>query len=119
MPIIQVLGMPPGTTHLTGLITRIQATVAEVSELGLAPTDVRVWFPADLMTDDLGDELNALVFGLYERPERTPDVISKTTAAIADCLKRFAKTHLPKCKLIEVIPYSVTERATAVRRWQQ
>ena len=117
MPILIVLGMPPGTPGLEQLIVNLQQAVIGVDELQLTtPQQVRVWFPSDLVTEDLGHELNVLVFGLLKKTKRTKSVIEKMSEAIAGCLWRFANVNLPLCKLIEVIPYSINEKDVVARR---
>lgn len=103
MPIITVLGLPGDVSQdtLARLMRRIQQVVSEVSVLDVPANDVSVSFPADRLKEGLGEELIAKIEGLYEKPERTPEVLQNLRVAIHGCLEKFALTELPQCTYVE------------------
>jgi len=101
---------------LEGLIESVQQAVASVEILGITPDKVTVLMPHDLVKKGLGEELIVEILGLYGNPERKPAVIKQLAAVVADAVERFAKEHLPQCRLVEVLqPRLVDPCACSVR----
>lgn len=109
MPIIKVLGMPPDVdkTELVKLIGWIQEAVLKVPVLNIPAKEVFVFFPPDLVTEDLGEELIAEIGGLFERPERTAKVLDDLRHAVCVPMAIFAQRHLPQCKTVEAYITSI------------
>jgi len=104
MPIIQVLGLPPDVPQpaLGKLIRHIQGGVSDVPVLGIPANEVFVFFPPDLVIENLGEELIAQISGLFERQERTAKVLDDLRHAICAQLAMFAQQFLPQCRTVEV-----------------
>ena len=104
MPVLTIKGVPSVTNVevLEDLIDTLAKVVGPA--LNLDPSEVSIFFQADLVQHCLGEELVCEVTGLFQKPERTPAVRKSTFNEIAFVLGVFAKTHLPQCKKVEVIP---------------
>ncbi|HPT30063.1 MAG TPA: hypothetical protein PK526_03930 [bacterium] len=74
-------------------------TVAHgVKELELKRTDVSCFFPADLMSKGLGEEIVIFVDGLMIKPKRTKEVRDRLAQAISQItLKWFPDVNLIEC----------------------
>lgn len=103
MPYITILGMPTGTEQdkLEALTELIQQSVAEVPVLDIPANEVFVFYQPDLQEAGLGEELGAKIEGLYQKPERTVEVLRELQEAVCDCLKQFASAELPQCTCVE------------------
>jgi len=80
MPIIKVWCLPANQTEedLRKLHIHIVAGIVATPELGLQNEKaVTCLFPPDLMQYGLGTEIIVEVTGLFEKPERTPEVRSR------------------------------------------
>jgi len=127
MPIVRINLLPSVPANLVnearkwqealeGLIESVQQAVASVEVLGITPDKVTVLMPLDLVKKGLGEELIVEILGLYGNPERKPAVIKQLASAVADAVEHFAKEHLPKCRLVEVLqPRLVDPHACSVR----
>ena len=108
MPLIHIEGMPGDNVvsaeWLLKLIDQIQQAVAKLPVFNIPADEVFVFFPVDRVKEGLGEELIASVSGLFEQPERTPEVMRTMQEAVCDVLEIFAKRHLPMCKIVEVLP---------------
>ena len=94
MPVVIVYGMPNGTPELEKLIEGIKHEVASVAELEIDESQVFVFFPSDLAQTGLGEEIIVFVKGLFEKPERTPEVRQKLAVQIRDNVKGFTELYL-------------------------
>lgn len=104
MPVLTIKGVP-NTTNVHALEDLIEELAASVGRtLGISYSEISIFLPADLVQHCLGEELVCDVDGLFQKPERTPDVRKETFDAIALALGVFAKEHLPQCRKVEVIP---------------
>jgi len=105
MPVIFVNGLPKDMTQqaLKSLWENMYAAVTDVKELGFnRPEDVTFWFIPDLWDFGLGEEIiTILVFGLFDKPERTPEV----RARMADNLTSIIREFFPAVKMGECIIY--------------
>lgn len=84
MPILFLSGVLPTTpqTSLEQLIKALQTGTAQ--SLGdISEGDVTVFFPQDLCLAGLGEEIIISVEGLYEKPERSDEVLRKLATAVA------------------------------------
>ena len=123
MPVIQILGIPqcpPGNPNYTEakwqraldhLAQTIKNTVAGLPILGIPASEVFVFFPADLLQGGLGETLIATVSGLFEKPERTAEVLKSLTDAITEVLGEFAEKHLTRCGTVEAYIISALDPA--------
>ena len=103
--------------ELGGLIQIIKTAVAQLPVLGIPEDEVFVFFPPDLVREGLGEELIAEITGLFDKPERTSEVLKTLTDAIADQLQIFASTHLPQCGSTEAFIVSMLDpKALSYRR---
>lgn len=116
MPIILILGMPDYRVaipdweeRLESLTTDVQRAVAALPVFEIPEDEVFVYYPQDLMRRGLGEELIAMVAGLFKRPERTPEVLKTLTDAIADQLQAFAARNLTGCGDAEAFIISMIE----------
>jgi len=103
MPVITILCMPTwtGQDKLDFLTERIQEAVAAVPILGIPEEEVFVFYQPNLQQRGLGEELIAKIEGLYQKPERTVEVLRDLQEAVCDCLRRFARAELPQCTCVE------------------
>ena len=101
MPIVTVLGVPKDKDEffLSQLLGAIREEISLVKELGLCTDQVSVFFPSDLYQPGLGEEI-CISVALYEKPERTEEVIHRMAAAIQQKVK---KGFFPD-SLVEVMP---------------
>ena len=103
MPVIKVWCLPAGQTEsdLRRLHQNIVAAVVAVPELGVCDeTKVTCLFPPDMMQYGLGSEVIVEVIGLFEKPERTPEVRNRLAKNIGERVKFL----YPKA-LVEVLVY--------------
>ena len=102
MPVLIVYGVPSTIKQkdLETLVADLRAQAAR--PLKLAPSEVSVFLPADLVQKGLGEELVCVVEGLFEKPERTPEVRQELANEIRGRLRAFALDY-PSCRKVEVI----------------
>ena len=103
MPVIKVWCLPGNQTEddLRRLHQNIVAGVVSVPELGLKDeTEMTCLFPPDMMQYGLGSEVIVEVTGLFDKPERTPEVRNRLAQSIGDRVKRL----YPKA-MVEVFVY--------------
>lgn len=103
MPVIKVWCLPADQTEddLRRLHQNIVAAVVAVPELGLRnENEMTCLFPPDLMQYGLGSEVIVEVTGLFEKPERTPEVRNRLAQSIGERVKRL----YPKA-MVEVFVY--------------
>jgi len=83
MPVLTIQGIPGASSHiLEELMKALRIAVAQ--SLGdISEDDVSVFFPQDLCPAGLGEEIIISVHGLYDKPERTDEVLRKLATAIA------------------------------------
>ena len=103
MPVLRVMGMPMDVdqANLERLLGSLQKAICP--HLGICPSEVSVFFPADLVSRGLGEELICVVEGLFDKPERAVAVRQRLASSLASELARFAGNHLPQCNKVEVI----------------
>ncbi len=106
MPIIEVNLIPPQTDPevLKKLCLDLFQAVAGVQELHLTDRDTSVLLRPDILDWGIGSELIVFVDGLFQKPERTQEVIDRLLAVIGECILAFAREHVPQCTKVEVIP---------------
>ena len=103
MPVIKVWCLPADQTQegLEQLHKNIVAAVEAVPELGLqGEKEMTCLFPPDLMHYGLGSEIIVEVTGLFEKPERTPEVRNRLAQNIGERVKAL----YPKA-MVEVFVY--------------
>ncbi|MFH1433500.1 MAG: hypothetical protein ABIG32_01230, partial [Candidatus Uhrbacteria bacterium] len=103
MPIVKVYGIPQGTDHLSSLILTLQEKITGVAALGVTKEQVTVLFPMDLCQVGLGEELIAEFVGLFDKPERTHEVLGHLAQTVNQVLINFAAKNLEQCKFCETI----------------
>jgi len=92
MPIIFVNGLPKNMARdaFRNLWGRMTAAVIGVKELNLSAGEVTIWFVPDMWDYGLGKEIvTLLVFGLYEKPERTLEVRNRLAEGLKDVIYKF------------------------------
>ena len=90
---------------LTGLISRIQEAVEKATNFAIPGANVRVLFPADNLTEDLGDELIVSMQGTISVPHQ--QTLRQT---VYNTLFEFAKVNLPQCRQIVMIRPVILEQ---------
>ncbi len=108
MPILTVHGTPNEMSQqeLEIFSELMRNRVASVNDLGLTKEQVSIFFPQDLMSKGLGEEIIIFVDGLTEKPKRTENVKKMLVLNLID----EAHQSFPKATLIECIirPYSMS-----------
>ena len=89
MPVIKVLCLPADETeeNLKKLCLFVITAVTSVRSLKLCKDDVTVLFPKDMMSDGLGEEVIVEIFGLFEKPERTQEVLQLLAERVGSNVK--------------------------------
>lgn len=98
MPVIKAWCLPSGQTEddLNLLHQAIVKAVVSVTELGIKnQNDMTCLFPPDLMQYGLGKEIIIEIGGLYEKPERTPEVRQRLAKNVGEVVKKL----YPKAKV--------------------
>lgn len=110
--VIQVLGMPPDADKATlvRLTAIVQGVVTRMSALGLgiSAEEVFVFYPSDLVTEGLGEELVAHISGILMRPEVTEEILDNLQHVICTELCIFAQRYLELCQTVMAIILSAT-----------
>lgn len=105
MPILIIHGIPTETNkeELSIFCELMRQRTASISDLKIKKEQVSVFFPKDLMSEGLGEEIIIFVEGLKESPERTENVKRMLIHHLID----EAHCSFPKAALIECIikPY--------------
>ncbi len=97
MPIVKVWCLPRQTEEqLNELHQDIVKAAVGVPELGIkGEQHMTCLFPSDMMKYGLGSEIIVEIFGLFEKPERTPRVIDLFAFRIGLAVaKRFPKAKI-------------------------
>jgi hypothetical protein len=112
MPFIRILGMPTDTkqVRLEMLTKAIQNAVSRVNVLDIPADAVYVFYPPDLQQKGLGEELIAMIEGLYIKEARTDDVLTDLRNSVCDCLAVFARACLPQCTNTEAFIASLVKQ---------
>ncbi len=99
MPIIKVWGVPTNTPQdtLEYLCNEIRHVVASAKALKVASNSVTVFFPSDLMTHGLGEEVIVEVVGLFATPERTYQVQQDLAHSIVQVITKYFPLALVEC----------------------
>lgn len=116
MPVLTVKGMPQNV-DLGGLLSSIKWAASR--PLLLDPSEVSVFFPADLVQEGLGEELICMVDGLFEKPERTMEIRNLLAGSINRVLVNFALERLPQCLKVEVIISRFDQTANGFAVWER
>lgn len=105
MPVLIVYGIPTETNKETLEIFSefMRKRTADIEELGITKEQVSIFFPSDLMSQGLGEEIIIFVDGLMEKPERTEKVKRQLVLNLVD----EAHQSFPRATLVECIirPY--------------
>jgi len=110
MPVIKIWCLPPNQTEnkLNKLHNAIVSAVTSIKELGLKDEkDMTNLFVPDLMQYGLGSEIIVEITGLFESPERTPEVLNGLAGAVGRTVKLF----YPEAK-VECFVYSFNPATT-------
>jgi len=116
MPVLTVKGMP-SDVKMGGLLCSLQSSAGCI--LRIPGNDVSVFFPADLVQEGLGEELVCVVDGLFEKPERTPELREIMASAIKSTLVAFATEHLSQCCKVEVIVNRFNQDVDGFAVWER
>lgn len=105
MPIIKTWCLPPNQTEqdLNRLHKAIVSAVVGIPELGLHDeNDITCLFPSDLMAYGLGDEIIVEISGLFEKPERTEEVLQYLAKKVGTAVQDL----YPGTNKVECLVYS-------------
>jgi len=105
MPILIVYGIPTETDKkdLEIFSELMRQRTADIEELGIKKEQVSIFFPQDLMSQGLGEEIIIFVEGLFEKPERTNEIKKLLVISLIDQARdSFPKTNLIECLLRSV-----------------
>lgn len=105
MPIIKIWCLPPQQTEqdLNRLHQAIVTAVVGVTELGLKDeTEMTCLFVPDLMAYGLGDEIIVEITGLFEKPERTKEVLQRLAENVGKAVQKL----YPETNKVECLVYS-------------
>jgi hypothetical protein len=106
MPIIRVSCLPKmPKKELRRLYQSIMQAALEITELGLTgEKDITCLFPPDMMKYGLGSEVIVEVFGLFEKRERTPDVIDRLARNLGTAVVGFFPNAKVECLIYPFNP---------------
>ncbi len=108
MPVIKVWCLPSGQTeaYLNRLHGEIVAAVISVAELGLhSEKDMTCLYPPDLMKYGLGEEIIVEISGLFEKPERTKDVLQRLAKKVGEVVMDLYPEARAECFVTTVDPF--------------
>lgn len=99
MPALIIYGVPEDKSGmLEELTNNLVNAITSVDELKLKTSDVSCFYPRDLMSKGLGEEILVFVDCLTDKPERTEAVRNKLAKAIVDTVVRyFSDANLVEC----------------------
>ncbi len=100
MPALIIYGVPESKTGILEELTHalINTVVYSVDELKLKTSDVSVFYPKDLKTKGLGEEIIIFVDCLTDKPERTEEIRNRLAQAIVEtAVKYFPDANLVEC----------------------
>ncbi len=105
MPIIEIWGVPDTIPpeKLVLLMNELKREIAEISALGLTEKQITIFFPRDLVSDGLGEEIIVFVKGLFYKPERTENIRIQLARKIKDRCCSFFVNLLPNEFLVECL----------------
>ena len=107
MPVIKVWCLPPGQSEddLNRLYQNIVEAAVSVTELGLrGGKDITCLFPPDLMQLGLGEEIIIEIGGLFQKPERTPEVRQRLARSVGESVKRLYPKAMVECFVRTIDP---------------
>lgn len=112
-PVIVVYGLP-SAPNLRELQDKLITAITEIRDLNIPTSQIFTFFPADLISEGLGEELIASVDGVDNLlPKTSGDiiVIDKLVKTITAILSEYAKNNLPQCNFVKTFirPYSTTQ----------
>lgn len=89
MPVIKLWCLPKSNEEkLQEVFDNVVYAVTSVKELGLkSQRDMTVLFPPDMMAFGLGTSIIIEVTGLFEKPERTSEVLSRLAENLGKAVK--------------------------------
>ena len=115
MPVLIIYGVPENMSgKLEELTSDLINTVAySVTELKLKTSDVSCFYPKDMMSKGLGEEIIIFVDCLTEKPERTEEVRNRLAQSIVEtALRYFRDANLIECF---IRPFNPIQGFSAVR----
>lgn len=91
MPVLTIYGLPNKVNQnmIESFCEQLQYSIVEIKELNLTKDQITVFFPPDKMVFGLGEEIIIFVDGLFEKPERTPEVKNLLAKKIGEFTRRF------------------------------
>lgn len=119
MPVVKVWLLPRGEQkEMEQLIFNIIDTIRAIPEMGLSSRDdVTVLMPADLVKMGVGDELIVEITKVFDKPERTQEVLGMLANRVGLVLADYALNHIPQCKFVEVFLETFQQRRTVALRY--
>lgn len=100
MPALIIYGVPEDKSGILEELTDelINTVAHSVKELKLKTSDVSCFYPKDLMSKGLGEEIIIFVDCLTDKPERTEEVRNRLANAIVETTLRFFRdANLIEC----------------------
>ncbi len=108
MPVIRIVGFEGSDDICRDLIRELQIGVASIDELGVTQKQVSPFIERGVVQAVPGEEVVAYVDGLFEKPERTPEVCKRLTDIIYWTIVIVVqKFQLTRIKFVEVINYKI------------
>lgn len=107
MPVIKVWCLPKGQgeADLNRLHQAIVKAVVSVSELGLRDeSDMTCLFPPDLMQYGLGEEIIVEISNLFEKPERTVEVLQRLVTKVGEAVQTLYPKAMVECSVTTINP---------------
>lgn len=106
MPVIKVWCLPDDLSEeqLKDLYQKIVARTRAVEQLKLGEKDITVLFPADRMKFGLGEEIIVEIGNLFNKPERTDEVLNRLCREVGELLKAEFPNAFVECAVKTISP---------------
>lgn len=118
MPILVVYGMPNSVEGLIALTMNLRSSVERFPDFELTTSQVSVFYPADVLQEDLGEELIMMIDGFFTKPNRTSALRDQWAKVLCHQLRVFAQESIPHCKKVEVIMRVFDPNFNAFASWE-
>jgi hypothetical protein len=90
---------------LNQLHKSLVSAICSIEELGLkSEKDMLFLFPPDMMKYGLGEEVLVEITGLFDKPERTPEIKQRLIRAVAEKVSAFFPKAMVECSVQSAKP---------------